>query len=186
MSYRWTIPQSRRPQVGPCLGAGSPTPKRAGVANSSSIPTMRRPRPATGSAAPRLALRVLRPAPRLAQTDLLALDLTRVAGHEARLAQHLAEVLVVRHQRARDPVTDRAGLACRAAAADRDVHVELAFRFRDRERLTGDHPRRLAAEKCVERPAVDDDVAAAGPYEHPCRRRLAAPRSIVTLSGHRL
>src|SRR4029077_17649823 len=104
-----------------------------------------------------LALRVLRPATRLAQTDLLALDLARVARNEARLAQHLAEALVVRHQRARDAVTDRAGLAGGAPAADRGVHVELALRLGDRERLADDHPRRLAAEKRVERAAVDDD-----------------------------
>src|SRR3974390_858739 len=41
------------------------------------------------------ALRVLRAAPRLATTNLLALDLARIAGHEPGSAQRLAQRLVV-------------------------------------------------------------------------------------------
>src|SRR5690606_50571 len=52
------------------------------------------------------ALRELRRPARLAQADLLALDLARVARDEAGTAQRLAQRLVVRHQRPRDAVTD--------------------------------------------------------------------------------
>src|SRR5690554_1546114 len=115
MSYRWTIPQS---------GRGAATVAARG----------RRNRRLASSLA-RLALRVLRRAAGFAQAHLLPLDLARVARRETGLAQCLAQGLVVGHERARDAVADGAGLARRAAAADRHVNVELALGLGDGERL---------------------------------------------------
>src|SRR5690606_12263200 len=134
----------------------------------------------------RLALRVLRRAAGLAQAHLLALDLARVARRETGLAQGLAQRLVVGHERARDAVADCAGLAGRAAAADRDVNVELVLGLGDGERLTHDHARGLAAEEDVERAAVDDDLAAARTQKDTCRRGLAAAGAVVTGRCHLL
>src|SRR3546814_4467020 len=68
----------------------------------------------------RLTLRELGGAACLVQTDLLALDLACVAGHEARRAQLALERLVVLDQRAGDAQADRTGLAGGAAAAGGD------------------------------------------------------------------
>src|SRR5262245_14543612 len=70
------------------------------------------------------ALAELRPAARLAPADLLALDLARVARHEARGTKRLAQLRVELDQRARDAVADGAGLAGDAAALDQHVDVE--------------------------------------------------------------
>src|SRR5262249_25898259 len=92
--------------------------------------------------------------------------------------------LVVVDQRARDSVTDRAGLARGAASADRDVDVGLVDGLGHRERLADDHSRRLAAEEYVERAAVDDDLARAGLDEHARRGGLAAAGAVIAFSGH--
>src|SRR5262245_46000866 len=73
----------------------------------------------------RLALRELRSAAGLVQTDLLTLDFARVAGHEAGLAQLGLQGFVVLDQRAGDAQADRTGLAGDAAAGDGDDDVEL-------------------------------------------------------------
>src|SRR5215471_17193275 len=135
MSYRWTIPQSRRPANRPNLGRAH---RNALAAGSGELIFYSSDSPIASSdavGAGRLALRVLRAAAGLSQADLLPLDFARVASDEAGLTERLAQALVVVHQRARDPVTNRAGLAGGAAAADGDVHIELALGFRDRERL---------------------------------------------------
>ena len=72
----------------------------------------------------RLALRELGSAARLSQADLLSLDFARITGYESGLAKLLAERFVVLHQGARQPVANGAGLSGRAAAADRNVHIE--------------------------------------------------------------
>src|SRR6185503_10849841 len=159
MSSRWTIPQS--------------------------VNRDRRPR-RTGRLEPDLALRVLRATTRLAQTDLLALDLARIARHETGLAQRLAEPFIVVHQRPRDAVADGAGLARRAAAADGDVKVELALGLGDRQGLTHDHARGLATEKLVQWTAVDHDGAVARLHENARGGGFATARAVVDFGGHRL
>ena len=52
------------------------------------------------------------------QTDLLALDLAGVAGHEAGLAELALQAFVVLDQGASDAEADRTGLAGDAAAGD--------------------------------------------------------------------
>src|SRR5450631_2518246 len=96
---------------------------------------------------PGSALRELRAAARLAPTDLLALDLARIAGDEPGRAQWLAQVLVEFEQRARDAVTDRAGLAGDAAAVDRNRDVEARRHLHELERLANDHAAGFAAEE---------------------------------------
>src|SRR5688572_8791926 len=132
----------------------------------------------------RLALRILRRAAGLVQADLLALDLARVARHEAGLAQRGLQRLVVLDQRAGEPEADRAGLAGDATALDRDVDVELLLELRELERLAHDHARRLAAEERVERLAVDDDRALARLEEDARGRRLAATGTVILRSCH--
>src|SRR3546814_6824549 len=68
----------------------------------------------------RLTLRELGGAACLVQADLLALDLARVAGHEARRAQLARQRPVVLDQRAGAAQTDTHGLAGGAAAAGGD------------------------------------------------------------------
>jgi hypothetical protein len=63
------------------------------------------------------------------QTDLLALDLACVAGHEAGLAQLGLQGFVVLDQRAGDAQADRTGLAGGAAAGGGDDDVELFGRL---------------------------------------------------------
>src|SRR5688572_646256 len=140
--------------------------------------------PARSASQARSALRVLRPSASLAKTDLLALDLARVASDESGFAQRLAQAFVVVHERARDAVTNRAGLPRRAAAANRDLHVETPLGFGDDERLANDHARRLAAEEHVEQPAVDDDVAVAGLQVNAGRRGLAPSGAVVDFDRH--
>src|SRR5690606_28723615 len=132
-----------------------------------------------------LALRELRGAAGLAQTDLLALDLASVPRHESGSTQRLPQRLVIGHQRARDAVPDRARLAGRAAAGDRRPHVELAFERARDERLADDHPRRLASEELLERAAVDRDLSAARPKEYPRRGSLASAGAVIGFGSHR-
>src|SRR5579859_944845 len=118
------------------------------------------------------------------QTDLLALDLAGVAGHEASLAELGLQGFVVLDQSASDAETDRAGLAGDAAASDGDVHVELVGRFDQLKRLTNDHARRLTTEELVEGLAVDGDRAGALAQEHASSGGLAAAGAVVLLDSH--
>src|SRR5690348_642354 len=108
-----------------------------------------------------LAFRELGRATCLVQTDLLALDLTGVAGHETGLAQRRLQRLIIFDQRAGDAQTDRAGLTGDAATGDRYLDVELAGAFGQFERLAHDHARGLATEKGLKRLAIDFDCAIA-------------------------
>src|SRR6202023_3510796 len=76
---------------------------------------------------PSLTLRVLGPAAGLAASDLLALDFTRIARHEARSAQRLAQALIVLDERAGDAVTDRARPGRDGAAVDPHGEIENSF-----------------------------------------------------------
>ena len=71
-----------------------------------------------------LTLRELLGAARTAQTDLLTLDFTGIARHEAGLAQDGLEACVIVDQGTGDAVTGSTGLAGFAAAVHVDLHVE--------------------------------------------------------------
>ena len=62
--------------------------------------------------------------------------------------------------------------------------LDVFFGLGDGERLTHDHSCGLAAEEDVERPAVDDDLAAAGTQEDTGRGGLAAAGAVVTWRCH--
>src|SRR3546814_14336320 len=85
----------------------------------------------------------------LVQTDLLALDLACVAGHEARRAQLALERLVVLDQRAGDAQVDRTGLAGGAAAAGGDEDVEARGVLGQLERLAHEGRKSVVVEKRV-------------------------------------
>src|SRR5574337_1689304 len=87
----------------------------------------------------RLALRELLAAPRLVETDLLALDLARIARDEPGLRERRLQLRVVIDQCARDAVTDRARLSGFAAADHVDHDVEGRLVARQDERLARDH-----------------------------------------------
>src|SRR5690606_1388895 len=93
------------------------------------------------------ALRELRGAAGLVQTDLLALDFAGVAGHEASAAKVTLQLGVVFDQRAGDAQADGAGLAGDATAFDGDVGIELVAALGQLERLAHDHARGLTAEE---------------------------------------
>src|SRR6185312_15508224 len=97
-----------------------------------------------------LALRELRRATSLVQTDFLALHFTRVAGHEAGLAKRRLQGFVVLDQRAGDAEADRAGLAGDAAAFHVDADVELVGHLGEFQRLAHDHARSFAAEEIIQ------------------------------------
>src|SRR3546814_14021106 len=101
----------------------------------------------------------------LVQTDLLALDLACVAGHEARRAQLALERLVVHDQRAGDAQADRTGLAGGAAAAGGDEDVEALRVLGPPARLAHDHDPGLRAEAPAEPPHVAADLVRAAPQE---------------------
>src|SRR6202790_5102638 len=77
-------------------------------------------RPLVEAMGPASALGELLAAARLVQADFLALDLARIAGHEAGLGKRRLQLSVVIHQRAGDAVPNRAGLTGFAAAANVD------------------------------------------------------------------
>src|SRR5690606_11145459 len=132
------------------------------------------------------ALRELRGAARLVQTDLLALDLAGVTGHEAGLAQLALQGLVVLHQRAGDAQADGAGLAGGAAAVGRHEDVEALGVLRELERLAHDHPRGLAAEELVERTRVDGDGAGTAAQEHAGGGGFATAGAVILGDCHDL
>src|SRR4051812_38382814 len=91
-----------------------------------------------------LALGELRRATCLVQADFLALDFTRVAGHQTGLAQRALQRLVVFDEGAGDAESDSAGLTRIAATFHGDEDVELVAELGQLERLTHNHARGLA------------------------------------------
>src|SRR5262245_5869460 len=109
----------------------------------------------------RLALAELLAAARAVQSDLLALDLARVAGDKPRAAQVGLECRVVVDQRTRDAVAHRAGLAGFAATMHVDPNVERAVVVGEHQRLLDHHDGGLAAEVLLNRLPVASDFALA-------------------------
>ena len=75
----------------------------------------------------RLSLGVLRTLARFAQTDLFALDLSRVARYETCAAQRRAQGFVVLHQGACNTVPNCTGLTEATAASDSYIDVEFVI-----------------------------------------------------------
>lgn len=118
------------------------------------------------------------------QTDLLALDFTGVAGHEACLAQFRLQRFVVLHQRAGDAQADGAGLAGDAAAGGRHSDVEGFGVLGQLQRLAHDHATGFAAEELVQRTTIDRDVASALAQEHAGGGGLATAGAVVLSDSH--
>src|SRR5688572_10463981 len=130
--------------------------------------------------------RVLLAPPRLVQSDLLSLDLARVARHQPDRAELRLQSCIILDQRARDAVAHCAGLAALAAAVYVDQDVERRRLLDQLERLAHDHAPGLAAEELVHRLAVDNDVALAGLQEHACDGSLAPPGAVVVVADHQI
>src|SRR5882672_12123682 len=90
--------------------------------------------------AKRLALRELERLARLGAAVLLALHGTGVAGQEAALLQHAAQVRLEVGQRLRDAVTHGTRLARQTTAGDRANDVVLAGAGSGDQRLLDQHP----------------------------------------------
>jgi hypothetical protein len=97
-----------------------------------------------------LAFGVLGRASGLSQANFLTLDFASVPRNKARLTQSWAQTFIVAHKRARQTVTYRTGLACRATTRDPDRDIEFAFQLRQFQRLPDYHSRGFAAKKQVE------------------------------------
>ena len=95
------------------------------------------------------------------------------------LLQPLPQLDVVLDERARDAEAKRAGLAGDAAAGDGGEHVELLGGFRDHQRLLDLGAERFGGEGLLDRLAIDDDAARAGPEENAGGGCLAAARAVV-------
>ena len=132
---------------------------------------------------PLLALGELRTAARFATTDLLAFDLARIAGDEARLAQGGSQRFIVRHERASDAVANRSCLTRDSAAHDVRVDIELPAELHRAEGLLHDHTAGFSAEELIEGPAIDRDLARALAQVNPCARSLAAAGAVEGIGG---
>src|SRR4051794_27742720 len=108
-----------------------------------------------------LALRVLRSLPGLLEAVLLRLLLASVTREEARLLERGADLLVELRQGAGDAEPQRAGLAGRAAAVDRRVHVVHVSHLAHAQRLAEQLAVRRVGEVVGDIAAVDGDLALA-------------------------
>ena len=120
------------------------------------------------------------------QTDLLTFDFTRIAGHEAGLAQFALQRFVVFNQCACDAETDGAGLTGGATACRGHEHVELVGRLRQFQRLANNHARGFATEEVFDAAAIDGDFAVTLAQEHAGGGGLATAGAVVLLDSHDL
>src|SRR6478735_3079282 len=139
---------------------------------------------ASGKPKTRSALRELLAAACGMQADLLALDFTRIARHEASLAQHRLERRVVVDQRTGDAVARRAGLTRFTAAGDVDHDVEGFDVVRQEQRLLRDHDGGFPAEISLDVLAIDRDLAGALLDEHAGDARFATAGAVVPFTNH--
>src|SRR5690606_19115655 len=126
-----------------------------------------------------LALGVLRTLARLAQTDLLALDLAGVAGHETGLAQRATQGFVVGDQCAGDAMANGAGLTGDAATQNGDVDVELLGVLGQFQRLANHHARGFTTEEVLQGAVVDGDLASTRTQEDASGSGLATASAVV-------
>src|SRR5690348_8557156 len=105
-----------------------------------------------------LTLRELGAATSFAETNLLTFDFTSITGHKPTITQRLAQGFIVFNQCTGHAVTDGTCLAGDSAACDGNADVELVGKTDCLKRLAHNHAARLAAEKFVQRTAVDHDV----------------------------
>src|SRR5437763_7450047 len=131
-----------------------------------------------------LAFRELEALARALLPVLLALLGAGVARHQPGALERGAQVGVELHERARDAVAHRAGLARRASARDVDDDVELAGGVCERQRLADDHAQGLVGEVVLEGLAVDLELARARPEVDARGGSLAPPRSVILYVCH--
>src|SRR3954469_25392367 len=111
--------------------------------------------------AKRLALRELERLARLGAAVLLALHGTGVAGQEAALLQHAAQIRLEAGQRLGDAVTYGTRLARQTAAGNRADDVVLAGAGSGDQRLLDQHPQHRTGEVDFDFAGVDHDLAGA-------------------------
>src|SRR5579875_2143229 len=135
------------------------------------------------AAAGALALGELRALPGLLEAGLLALLHARVAREEPAALELAAEVRVGLQQRARDPVTEGAGLRGDATAVHPGDDVHPLLVADGLERLADDPLQRGTREELIERLAVDRVAAGARLEDHPRHRGLALAGGGVARAG---
>src|SRR5471032_3001010 len=106
----------------------------------------------------RLALDPLRALTGFVAAVLLAFDHAAVAGEQACFFQRVAQGRLKMHERARNAVAHRAGLAGEATAGDDAGDVKLADASGHFERMVDDQALRAAREILHDIAAVDDDL----------------------------
>ena len=111
--------------------------------------------------AKRLALRELERLARLGAAVLLALHSTGVAGQEAALLQHAAQIGLEIRQRLRDAVTHGTRLARQTAAGNRADDVVLAGTGCCDQRLLDQHAEHRTGEIDFDVAGIDGDLAGA-------------------------
>src|ERR1044072_5440952 len=109
----------------------------------------------------RLALRELERTTGLRLAVLLALDHAGVAGQEAALLEHGAQLRLEIGERLGDAVTNGTGLAGQTAAGDGADHVVLTGTRGHRERLLDHHAQHGTGEIDLDLTRVDGDLVGA-------------------------
>ena len=166
--------------LGQCLPLSMGIKKRPDCNHSRALVVLPRiPRHAGPFAAGCLSLGVLGTLARLAQANLLALDLTRIPGHVTSAAQRRAQGLVVFHQGAGNTVPDGAGLAEAAAAMNCDVYVKFVFQINKFKRLPHYHAGHFATEVHIQRAMVNGNITGAILDLDTSRGGLAAAGSVI-------
>ena len=129
-----------------------------------------------------LSLRKLRCTSRAFEAVFLTLFHARVTCEIAGFLEDRTILFVCLAQGAGDAVTDRACLACEAAAFDGDVDVELTGCVGRLERLTDDNFQCLKSKIIFDVTLVDCDLAFAGCQVYACDR-FYPPYTSVSTSG---
>src|SRR4051794_13511807 len=121
---------------------------------------------------PLLPFTELEPLPGAGASRLLALDCTRIPGHETGGPQLGPMLSVGLDQRSRNGVAKRARLAGLTAAVHVGLHIERAERVGGRERLLNVLHQGGTGEIVPQRPAVDVPLSRAGREVNPCHAGL--------------
>ena len=125
-----------------------------------------------------LSLRKLRCTSRAFKTVFLTLFHTRVTCQIAGFLEDRTILFVCLAQGAGDTVTDRACLACEAAAFDGNVDIKLTGCVGRLERLTDDNFQCLKSKIIFDVTLVDCDLAFAGCQVYACDRFLSSACSV--------
>jgi len=131
-----------------------------------------------------LPLGELLAASRFAKSDLLALDLARIARHESRAGKRRFECFVVIDQRTGDAMAHCARLPRLPTTRHVHLNVKRARVVGQCKRLPGNHSASLALKVIIDGTTVDDDRPRTALQEDACHRTLAAAGPIVIVADH--